>query len=140
MKSYYKKFIVFTVFVLLFTNLSIYQARAAPIVNIENGALKFSITSTAASSSIRYKTIGWTVRTDEVCTWKGKNKDDCKPTASGKFVTFEGTKDVKQTGQDPNPSIPGKPVTTFFEVPEAKVTKGLLDNGMGDIKQGGNCT
>ena len=129
--------LIFFIFILLLPNIFVNLVQAAPVVEIKNGALNFQITSTAASSSIRYKTIGWTIRTDEVCTWKGKNKEDCRPTASGKFVTFEGTKDVKQTGQNPNPPTPGKPVTTFFEVPEAKVTKGLLDNGMGDIKQGG---
>lgn len=41
---------------------------------------------------------------------------------------------VRQVGQEPNPPIPGQPVTTYYEVSEALVTEGMWKAGMGDIK------
>ncbi|MFF3924036.1 DUF5704 domain-containing protein [Paenibacillus lactis] len=41
---------------------------------------------------------------------------------------------VQQVGQEPNPPIPGKPLTTYYEVSEALVTEGMWKAGMGDIK------
>ncbi|MBB6732799.1 hypothetical protein H7C18_17945 [Cohnella sp. CBP 2801] len=42
---------------------------------------------------------------------------------------------MEQTSQYPPNPEPGTPVTTFFEVSEAKVTKALTDNGLEGIKQ-----
>lgn len=41
---------------------------------------------------------------------------------------------MRQVGQEPSPPIPGKPVTTYYEVSEALVTEGMWKAGMGNIK------
>jgi hypothetical protein len=103
-----------------------------PQVNIEKGKIKFVIASTAATSGIRYKTVGWTVRREErsVCTINATGKH-CDPTGPG-AAFIEG---LEQVGQQPDPPIPGELLTTYFEVPEARVTKALTDNGLEGIQQ-----
>lgn len=94
------------------------------------GKITFYITSTAASSGIKYRTIGWTVRRDNVCYTNSTGKH-CDPTGEG-AAAIEG---LEQVSQDPDPPIPGQPVTTFFEIPEARVTKALTDHGLEGIQQ-----
>ena len=104
---------------------------ATPKVRTEAGKISFEITSTAATSSIRYRTVGWTVRRDQLCT--NTSPKQCGNPKSGQHASFLNQQ-VQQVGQYPNPPIPGQPVTTFYEVSEALVTEGMWKAGMGDIK------
>ncbi len=117
-------------FLLSFFSYRIYAE--VPKVRITGGKITFNITSTAASSGIRYKTVGWTVRREDasICTYDSKGKH-CDPTGPGS-ASIEGLEQVDQYPQNP---APGTPVTTFFEVPETRVTKALTDNGLEGIKQ-----
>lgn len=103
-----------------------------PDVQFSKGKITFNITSTTASSGIRFKTVGWTVRRESSpsCTYDSQGKH-CDPTGPGSARVVG----LEQTGQYPPNPAPGNPVTTFFEVPEAKVTKALTDNGLEGIKQ-----
>lgn len=113
----------------LFSSLPTFAAT--PDVRTENGAITFKITSTAATSSIRYRTVGWTVRRDQLCT--NTSSKQCGDPRSGSHASFLDQQ-VRQVGQEPNPPIPGEPLTTFYEVSEALVTEGMWQAGMGDIK------
>ncbi|WP_238392701.1 DUF5704 domain-containing protein [Paenibacillus antri] len=101
-----------------------------PAVRIKEGKIKFDVTSTAATSGIRYKTTGWTIRRDSVCMVNSSGKH-CDPTGSGSAV-IEG---LTQIDQYPNPPVPGEPLTTSFEVSETRVTKALTDNDLEGIQQ-----
>lgn len=138
MKHILKKVgIICSLLILLVSNLSYSIVLGAkPDAKIINGAIEFNIESTAASSSIRYKTIGWTVRREGVCTFKNGKKDKCNPKQDSNYVSFEGSKEVKQTKQVPANPKPGQTVTTYFSVPEPLVSKGLRDHNMGDVKDG----
>ncbi|MEF2964202.1 DUF5704 domain-containing protein [Paenibacillus sp. M1] len=142
MKQLYKKlWIIVCIFVLVFPYLgtnTVYSDPTNPVdAKIVNGAIEFNITSTAASSSIRYKTIGWTVRREKACTYKSNGKkDDCNPRKDNNYVGFEGSKEVKQIKQDPPDPKPGEQVTTYFSVPEPLVSSGLKAHNMGDVKDG----
>lgn len=102
-----------------------------PNVYTESGKIRFEITSTAATSSIRYRTVGWTVRRDQLCT--NTTPKQCGDPRNGQHASFLDQQ-VRQVGQDPNPPIPGAPLTTFYEISEALVTEGMWNAGMGDIK------
>lgn len=104
-----------------------------PVVTIEDGKMSFEVISTAATASIKYYTVGWTIRKNDICTYDSRGKH-CDPTGPGS-VQFTGT-DVVQTGQDPDPPIPGRPVTTYYDIPEDLVTNKLFKNGFGDVKDG----
>jgi hypothetical protein len=104
---------------------------ATPDVRTENGAISFKITSTAATSSIRYRTVGWTIRRDQLCT--NTTPKQCGDPRNGSHASFVNQQ-VQQVGQEPNPPIPGEPVTAYYEVSEALVTEGMWKAGMGDIK------
>ena len=104
---------------------------ATPIVRVEDGKISFVITSTAATSSIKYRTVGWTVRRDQLCT--NTTPKQCGNPKSGQHASFLDQQ-VRQVDQYPNPPIPGQPVTTYYEVSEALVTEGMWKAGMGDIK------
>ncbi|WP_156922386.1 hypothetical protein [Cohnella thermotolerans] len=102
-----------------------------PKVRTEAGKISFEITSTAATSSIKYRTVGWTVRRDQLCS--NTTPKQCGDPRSGQHASFLDQQ-VRQVGQEPNPPIPGQPVTTYYEVSEALVTEGMWKAGMGDIK------
>lgn len=104
---------------------------APPKVRTEAGKISFEITSTAATSSIRYRTVGWTIRRDQLCT--NTSPKQCGNPKNGQHASFLNQQ-VQQVGQYPNPPIPGQPLTTFYEVSEALITEGMWKAGMGDIK------
>ncbi|WP_230632826.1 DUF5704 domain-containing protein [Paenibacillus athensensis] len=104
---------------------------ATPAVRVDEGKIKFEITSTAATSSIRYRTVGWTVRRDQLCT--NTSSKQCSDPRNGSHASFVNQQ-VRQVAQNPNPPIPGEPVTTYYEVSEDLVTDGMWQAGMGDIK------
>ncbi|MDR0268480.1 MAG: DUF5704 domain-containing protein [Paenibacillus sp.] len=114
-----------------------YGASGSVFAEIIDGEIVFNITSTAASNAIRYRTIGWTVRRDRVCEKDSKgNKTQCNPKKDNNYVTFEGSKEVKQIKQvPPNPKA-GETVVTYFSVPESLVSDGLRKNNMGEVKDG----
>ncbi len=115
----------------LFSGFPFTAKAETPKVRTEAGKISFEITSTAASSSIRYKTVGWTIRRDQLCT--NTTPKQCGNPKSGQHASFLDQQ-VQQVGQEPNPPIPGKPLTTYYEVSEALVTEGMWKAGMGDIK------
>lgn len=104
---------------------------ATPAVKVEEGKIKFEITSTAATSSIRYKTVGWTLRRDQLCT--NTSSKQCSDPRNGSHASFVNQQ-VHQVAQYPNPPIPGDPLTSYYEVSEDLVTEGMWQAGMGDIK------
>ena len=104
---------------------------ATPAVRVDEGKIKFEITSTAATSSIRYRTVGWTVRRDQLCT--NISSKQCGDPRNGSHASFVNQQ-VRQVAQNPNPPVPGEPVTTYYEVSEDLVTDGMWQAGMGDIK------
>ncbi len=59
-----------------------------PDVRTENGTIKFKITSTAATSSIKYRTVGWTVRRDQLCS--NTTPKQCGDPRSGQHASFFG--------------------------------------------------
>ena len=74
------------------------------------GNLHIRITSTAATTGIKYRTIGWIVTTQPMC----KDYDgtyDCRPTEI-KHVLFYNSATEELT--DPNPPVPGEPVTSHW--------------------------
>ncbi|APB72528.1 hypothetical protein PPYC1_20070 [Paenibacillus polymyxa] len=104
---------------------------ASPEINIKNGAIQFEITSTAATTSIRYRTVGWVVTREQVCsTTSPKQCSDPRSKPHALFLDQE----VKQIGQYPDPAVPGQPLTSFYEVPEDVVTQRLWAAGMEGIK------
>ncbi|MCY9667572.1 DUF5704 domain-containing protein [Paenibacillus alginolyticus] len=108
---------------------------ATPAVRVDEGKIKFEITSTAATSSIRYRTVGWTVRRDQLCT--NTSSKQCGDPRNGSHASFVNQQ-VRQVAQNPNPPVPGEPVTTYYEVSEDLVTDGMWQAGMGDIKDNDN--
>ncbi|MEB3103302.1 DUF5704 domain-containing protein [Ferviditalea candida] len=110
--------------------LSLVVHAEVPAVRIKEGKIKFDVTSTAATSGIKYKTIGWTIRRDDIC-YNNSSGKHCDPTGEGS-APIDG---LTQIDQYPDPPIPGQPLTTSFEIPEATVTQALTDNGMEGIKQ-----
>lgn len=108
------------------------QVKAAPpIMGVEDGMVKFEITSTAASNAIRYRTVGWVVTREQVCsTTTPKQCADPRTKPHAVFLNQE----VKQTGQSPNPAVPGKPLTSYYKIPEEVVTERLWKAGMEGIK------
>ena len=115
----------------LFGLFPILVSASAPDVKTEFGSIKFKITSTAATSSIRYRTVGWTVGRDQLCT--STSPKQCGDPRSGKHASFLDQQ-VRQIDQYPSPPIPGEPITTFYEVSEDLVTDGMWQAGMGDIE------
>ncbi|WFB59585.1 DUF5704 domain-containing protein [Paenibacillus sp. BR1-192] len=104
---------------------------AAPEINIKEGAIQFEITSTAATTSIRYKTVGWVVTREQACSSTvPKHCSDPRELPHALFLDQE----VKQKGQYPDPPIPGQPLTSFYEVPEDIVTQQLWAAGMDGIQ------
>ncbi|CAM3660632.1 MULTISPECIES: DUF5704 domain-containing protein [Paenibacillus] len=115
----------------LFSGFPFTAKAEIPKVRTEAGKISFEITSTAATSSIKYRTVGWTVRRDQLCS--NTTPKQCGDPRSGQHASFLDQQ-VRQVGQEPNPPIPGQPVTTYYEVSEALVTEGMWKAGMGDIK------
>jgi hypothetical protein len=101
-----------------------------PTVWITQGKLKFSVTGKAAITGVRYKTVGWVIRRDNVNVWDGSGKHS-DPTGPGSAIILG----LEQISQYPDPPIPGQDVTTVFEVPEERVTQALIDSGLEGIKQ-----
>ncbi|WP_249529648.1 DUF5704 domain-containing protein [Paenibacillus brevis] len=122
--------------IFLFSFFEISPSHAAPDITIRDGIVQFKITSTAASTSIRYRTVGWVVSREQFCS----------QTASGKLCADPRTKqhaifsndEIVQTGQNPNPPIPGQPLTGFYEVTESVVTQRLWAAGMDGIQDNDN--
>ncbi|MFC4600310.1 DUF5704 domain-containing protein [Cohnella hongkongensis] len=104
---------------------------ASPGINIKDGAIQFEITSTAATTSIRYKTVGWVVTREQVCSvTTPKQCSDPRDQPHALFLNQE----VRQKGQYPDPPIPGQPLTSYYEVPEEIVTQRLWAAGMDGIQ------
>lgn len=104
---------------------------AAPQVRIFDGAIQFEITSTAASTSIRYKTVGWVVTREQVCSATfPKVCSDPRDRPHALFLNEE----VMQKGQYPDPPVPGQPLTGYYEVSESVVTQRLWAAGMDGIQ------
>ncbi|UQZ86416.1 hypothetical protein SK3146_05709 [Paenibacillus konkukensis] len=104
---------------------------ASPEINIKDGAIQFEITSTAATTSIRYKTVGWVVTREQVCSAAvPKQCSDPRDRPHALFLNQE----VRQKGQYPDPPIPGQPLTSYYEVPEEIVTQRLWAAGMDGIQ------
>jgi hypothetical protein len=74
------------------------------------GDLSIIITSTAATSGIKLKTIGWQVRNVPSCD-AGKNH--CDPRSSNTITFIDA--EAEQTSQMPDPPIAGQPLTTYFQ-------------------------
>lgn len=115
----------------LFGFFPVFTTASTPDVKTEFGSIKFKITSTAATSPIRFRTVGWTVRRDQICT--NTSSKQCGDPRSGKHASFIDNQ-VQQIDQFPNPPVPGEPLTTFYEVSETLVTDGMWQAGMGDLK------
>ncbi|PYE42095.1 hypothetical protein DFQ00_1464, partial [Paenibacillus barcinonensis] len=90
-----------------------------------NGSIKFSTTSTAATTSIRYKTVGFTIARNARCTLT-----NCAPQQGGAFGV------VRVTQYD-EVEIGGGKVTTYFQVPVDKVNDALEAAGLEKITNGG---
>lgn len=108
------------------------EARAAsPIIWSEDGKIRFEITSTAASTSIRYRTVGWVVRRDQVC--QNTFPKQCGDPRNGDHALFLN-QEVRQISQFPDPPIPGQPLTSHYEIAEEVVTQRLWQAGMEGIQ------
>lgn len=106
-------------------------AAALPQVIIRDGKIQFEITSTAASTSIRYRTVGWVVTREQVCsTTSPKQCADPRSRPHALFMNQE----VRQIGQHPDPPVPGQPLTSYYEIPEEIVTQRLWQAGMEGIQ------
>lgn len=84
------------------------------------GNLIIQIVSTAATSGIKYRTIGWVIHTEPMC----KNYSgvyDCRPTETV-HVEFlnENSGDHQMI---PNPPIPGEPVKSIWTFPSDTVNR-----------------
>ncbi|MCU6711498.1 DUF5704 domain-containing protein [Paenibacillus sp. J5C_2022] len=108
---------------------------AAPQIIIRDGMIQFEITSTAASTSIRYRTVGWVVTRDQVCT--ATLPKQCSDPRSKPHALFLD-QEVQHTGQHPNPPIPGQPLTSYYEISEDVVTQRLWQAGMDGIQDNDN--
>ncbi|WP_246608678.1 DUF5704 domain-containing protein [Paenibacillus agaridevorans] len=108
---------------------------AAPQIVIRDGMIQFEITSTAASTSIRYRTVGWIVAREQVCT--ATLPKQCSDPRSKPHALFLN-EEVQQTGLYPDPPIPGQPLTSYYEIPEAVVTQRLWQAGMDGIQDNDN--
>nr|WP_260866459.1 DUF5704 domain-containing protein [Paenibacillus xylanexedens] len=90
-----------------------------------SGSIKFTTTSTKASTSIRYKTVGFTVARNARCT-----STNCAPQQGGPYGVIRITQvDEKDNGDGT--------VTTLFEVPVDKVNDALENAGLETISNGG---
>ncbi len=101
-----------------------------PQVRIVEGSLSFKVTGSAAINTVKYKTVGWEIRRDNVNVWDGSGKHS-DPTGSGAAIILG----LEQISQYPDPPVPGQDVTTIFEVPEGRVTQALIDSGLDGIRQ-----
>ncbi len=118
--------------IFLFSFFETDPSYAAPDITIRDGIVQLKITSTAASTSIRYKTVGWVVSREQLCSQIASGKQ-CADPRSRPHAIFSDD-EIVQTGQSPNPPIPGQPLTGFYEVPETAVTQRLWAAGMDGIQ------
>ncbi|WP_231571730.1 hypothetical protein, partial [Gordoniibacillus kamchatkensis] len=86
----------------LFSGFPFTAKAEIPKVRTEAGKISFEITSTAATSSIKYRTVGWTVRRDQLCS--NTTPKQCGDPRSGQHASFLDQQ-VRQVGQEPNPPI-----------------------------------
>ncbi len=115
--------------ILGFTSLSVDYAAADSNNNlrIENGKIKFYTISTKATTSTRYKTVGFTITKEARCTSKEPDAD-CRP-QQGKFGTVRN----RQVDEMPYGS---SEVKTLFEVDAQTVLNALKEADSLDIKNG----
>ena len=98
---------------------------AAQDILAKNGKISFSTTSTKATSGTRYKTVGFTITREPRCLGS-----QCAPQLEEPF----GEVRVEQVNEVDNQD---GTLTTFFKVPEDKVSAALKDAGLLDITYGG---
>jgi hypothetical protein len=122
--------------IFLFSFFEIAPSHAAPDITIRDGIVQFKITSTAASTSIRYQTVGWAVSREQLCSQTASGKQCSDP--RNKLHAIFSNDEIVQTGLNPNPPIPGQPLTAFYEVPESVVTQRLWAAGMDGIQDNDN--
>ncbi|MCW3793932.1 DUF5704 domain-containing protein [Paenibacillus sp. LS1] len=91
-----------------------------------DGMIRFTTVSTEATSSIKYKTVGFTITRNARCT-----STDCAPQSGGSF----GEVRIEQDG--PGVSLPGGKVRTAFKIPAEKVNDALEDAGLGSMEGSG---
>lgn len=94
-------------------------------VEIIDSNIKFQTTETAASTSIRYKTIGWTI-TKEPAYGTPTQIDHAKMVGE----------QVEQVGQDPPDPQPGEIVKTRFEIKKNWVEAAMREANMLDTVDG----
>ncbi|MEK4364038.1 DUF5704 domain-containing protein [Paenibacillus sp. FSL M8-0212] len=101
-------------------------AYAADDIQFEpSGSIKFSTTSTGATTSIRYKTVGFTIARNARCT-----STNCAPQQGGPH----GVVRITQVGEVHNTN---GTVTTYFNIPVNQVNDALEAAGLEKITNGG---
>lgn len=109
-RRFYKLLMSFLILTLAFPFLN-FKATAAPpgsfIAFDEDGGLIVRVTSTAATSGIRYRTVGWMVTAEPTC-----RDGDCRP-KDFPYVEFENARDAVVSTDPPTP-VPGQPITTTW--------------------------
>ncbi|QKS56996.1 hypothetical protein HUB98_12095 [Paenibacillus barcinonensis] len=88
---------------------------------VPDGSIKFSTKSTAATTSIRYKTVGFTIARDKRC-----KSTDCVPQQGGPY----GVVRIIQVGEERHSD---GSVTTYFNVPVDKVNAALKAAGLDKV-------
>jgi hypothetical protein len=129
-RGLYKLLMSLLIFTLAFPMLN-FTARAAPpgsdIYFDKNGGLVVEVTSTAATSGIRYRTVGWMVTAEPTC-----RDGDCRP-KNFPHVEFENARDAVMSTDPPTP-VPGQHVkTTWYFNPD--VVNGQFFNVFEDLLQ-----
>ncbi len=119
----------FTVLILGVTSLSVNYAAAEAqnFLRIKDGKITFNTISTKATTSTRYKTVGFTITKEKRCTSEESNAA-CRP-QQGKF----GVVSNKQVAEEPRGD---DKVQTFFEVDAQTVLNALKEADSLDIKNG----
>ena len=118
-------FVIILIFEILYPHI---MYAANHIQSNPDGTITFDTTSTQATTGIKYRTVGFVVTLDPRC-----EGSQCDPRQNGSYGIIPN---LQQTGEDDN----GTTVTTYFTVPEALVTKALVDAGIleNPIIDGGN--
>lgn len=91
-----------------------------------DGMIRFTTVSTEATSSIKYKTVGFTITRSARCS-----NTDCAPQSGGSF----GEVRLEQDG--PGVSLPGGKVRTAFKIPAEKLNDALEAAGLGSMEGSG---
>ncbi|WP_144026240.1 DUF5704 domain-containing protein [Paenibacillus sp. FSL H8-0259] len=124
-KRFCSKILILLIFFSLLISIFPSQIFASNMIINSDGSFAFDTTSTAATTGIKFRTVGFTVHRTEMCT-----STQCDPQSG-----THGEIRIQQVG--PDVPVGNGQVQTFFEVPEEMVSQALVEAGLEDISYGG---